>query len=184
MDSIQINRAPVLTLWAVVVAQRLGFERDEALTIGKALAGLTAHAKGTRLGIFEPTPEAVKELRSKQRTDAGVFPIAFMGRHVPVQLTEHGLRAVNKDKAIAPTAVTRYLSTKFANSLETVTQAMESLAGSQAPDRLAHEAFDLYMEFRPDVSAGKAGWGATGTLSLSLLEELKNQAPSKGKAPN
>jgi hypothetical protein len=29
--TISINRAPVLTLWAAVVAQRLGFNEDEAL---------------------------------------------------------------------------------------------------------------------------------------------------------
>jgi hypothetical protein len=52
--AIQINRAPVLTLWAAVVAEQLGFDRDEALTLGRALAGLTAHTKGVRLGIFEP----------------------------------------------------------------------------------------------------------------------------------
>lgn len=31
MDTITINRAPVPTLWAVVVAERLGFEHDESL---------------------------------------------------------------------------------------------------------------------------------------------------------
>jgi hypothetical protein len=61
---ITINRAPVLTLWAAVVAERLGLDRDEALTIGRALSGLTAHAKGVRLGIFEPTsPERIAEHR-------------------------------------------------------------------------------------------------------------------------
>jgi hypothetical protein len=30
-----INRAPVITAWAVIVAERLGFEREEALSIGK-----------------------------------------------------------------------------------------------------------------------------------------------------
>jgi uncharacterized glyoxalase superfamily protein PhnB len=30
--TISINRAPVLTLWAAVVAQRLGFDEDEALS--------------------------------------------------------------------------------------------------------------------------------------------------------
>jgi hypothetical protein len=34
--AVTINRAPVLTLWTAVVAQRLGFERDEALTFGRA----------------------------------------------------------------------------------------------------------------------------------------------------
>jgi len=36
---ISINRAPVLILWAAVVAQRLGFDEDEALTLGEAVAG-------------------------------------------------------------------------------------------------------------------------------------------------
>ena len=30
-----INRAPVMTAWATVVAERLGFGREEALSIGK-----------------------------------------------------------------------------------------------------------------------------------------------------
>ena len=44
--NILINRAPVLTLWATTVAERLGFDQDEALSLGKALAGLTAQSKG------------------------------------------------------------------------------------------------------------------------------------------
>ena len=47
---IEINRAPVLTLWAAVVAQRVGFEWDEALSLGKAVSGLTAQNKGRHLG--------------------------------------------------------------------------------------------------------------------------------------
>jgi hypothetical protein len=42
--NIVINRAPVSTLWAATVAERLGFARDEALSLGKAVAGLTAQA--------------------------------------------------------------------------------------------------------------------------------------------
>src|SRR5215207_4660316 len=38
-DKIRINRAPVLTLSAAVVAERLGFDRDTALTLGQAVAG-------------------------------------------------------------------------------------------------------------------------------------------------
>ncbi len=34
-SSVMINRAPVLTLWAAVVAEVLGFEQDEALTLGR-----------------------------------------------------------------------------------------------------------------------------------------------------
>ena len=56
---IEINRAPVLTLWAAVVAERLGFDWQEALTLGRAVAELNAYSKGKALGLFEPTPEAV-----------------------------------------------------------------------------------------------------------------------------
>jgi hypothetical protein len=61
--SLMINRAPVLTLWAAVVAERLGFERNEALTLGRAVAGLNAYAKGKALGIFSPTPDEVRKKR-------------------------------------------------------------------------------------------------------------------------
>ena len=50
---IKINRAPVLTLWATIVAERMGYKNDEALTFGKAVAGLNAQSKGKRLGIYE-----------------------------------------------------------------------------------------------------------------------------------
>lgn len=30
-----INRAPLMTAWATIVAERLGFEREEALSIGR-----------------------------------------------------------------------------------------------------------------------------------------------------
>jgi hypothetical protein len=53
---IKINRTPVLTLWAAVVAERLGFDRPTALTLGQAVAGLNAYAKGVSLGIIEPRP--------------------------------------------------------------------------------------------------------------------------------
>jgi hypothetical protein len=29
---VKVNRGPILTLWAAIVAQRLGFTRDEALS--------------------------------------------------------------------------------------------------------------------------------------------------------
>ena len=58
---VMVNRAPVLTLWAAVVAEVLGFDHDEALTLGQAVAGLNAYSKGVSLGLFQPTPTEVKE---------------------------------------------------------------------------------------------------------------------------
>lgn len=56
--TILINRAPVLTLWAAVVAQRLGIRCDESLSLGKPLAGLGYHRSviaervGPKLGVL------------------------------------------------------------------------------------------------------------------------------------
>ena len=49
---VMIYRAPVLTLWAAVVAEILGFNYDEALTLGRAVAGLNAYSKGVALSLF------------------------------------------------------------------------------------------------------------------------------------
>src|ERR1700677_4858466 len=91
-SSISINRAPVLTLWAAVVAQRLGFNEDEALTLGKALAGLNAQAKGRKLGIFKPHEEKPATARKKDKNED--FWIEICGRPVPAKNTEEGIRAV------------------------------------------------------------------------------------------
>src|SRR5690242_13951489 len=105
---IRVNRAPVLTLWAAVVAERLGFERDEALTLGRALAGLAAHAKGVRLGLFEPSaPEEVRER----------LEVHLMGRTIPVVRTPEGLRALAKGQPTKPGSVERYLEGKFGDAL-------------------------------------------------------------------
>ena len=173
METLQINRAPVLTLWAAVVAERLGFDREEALTLGKAVAGLTAQSKGQRLGIFTPSPEAVRRQRAEKAKKAGVFPVALLGRAVPVLHTAEGVRAVGKDQApVEPASVEKYLKSKFGESLPVVRRAMEQLAQSRAPEQLAEEAFRLYEAFRPSVPAGESGWGAKGTLSLAKIYQL------------
>ena len=177
MDTVTINRAPVLTLWAAVVAERLGFERDEALTLGKAVAGLTAQSKGQRLGIFTPSPTALRAQRAEKARKAGVFPVALLGRAVPVLHTGEGLRAVGKDqKPVTPESVERYLTSKFGEALPTVRRAMEKLANSRAPETLADEGFRLYEAFRPGVPAGESGWGAKGTLSLARIVGLAEKA--------
>jgi hypothetical protein len=173
MDTFSVNRAPVLTLWAAVVAERLGFDRDEALTLGKAVAGLTAQSKGQRLGIFTPSPETVRQQRAAKAKAAGVFRVALMGRAVPVLHTGEGLRAAGKDqKPVTPASVEKYLELKFGDALPAVRRVMERLAKSRAADQLADEAFRLYEEFRPGVPVGESGWGAKGTLSLRKIEGL------------
>ena len=89
---IKINRTPVLTLWAAVVAERLGFDRrPTALTLGQAVAGLNAYAKGVSLGIIEPRPELVRE-RGDQLAEGERLHVDLLGRAVPVVRTDDGLR--------------------------------------------------------------------------------------------
>jgi hypothetical protein len=70
METLRINRAPVITLWAVVVAERLGMSRDTALTAGQTLAGLTAHSKRVRLGICAAPEGRPQELYERFRAEA------------------------------------------------------------------------------------------------------------------
>src|SRR5947199_5893244 len=94
--TLSINRAPVLTLWAAVVAERLGFDHDEALTLGKAVAGLNAQAKGRRLSIFKPHEEKPHKAREKEAGEK--FLVEVLGRTVPAVNTDEGIRATIKGK--------------------------------------------------------------------------------------
>jgi hypothetical protein len=96
--TIFINRAPVLTLWATVLAQRLGFDESEALSLGRAVAGLNAQAKGRRLGIFKPHEKKPKEAREKEQGER--FLIEVCGRTVPATNTEDGIRPVSRGQPI------------------------------------------------------------------------------------
>ncbi len=171
MAGFPINRAPVLTLWAAVVAQRLGFGRDEALTLGRAVAGLTAYRKGVRLGLFEPTPKEVREKREKLKPGARLT-IALLGCPVEVVHTAGGIRALAKGKPDTPAAVERYLAAKFGDHLDAARKAMTALARSRTPAQLAREGFRLYEQFRPSIPAGEAGWGAKGMLDLAKIRAL------------
>ena len=113
---IKINRAPVLTLWAAVVAERLGFDRPTALTLGQAVAGLSAYAKGVSLGIIEPRPELVRE-RGDRLAEDDRLHVDLLGRAVPVVRTDDGLRAVSKGKPGNPAQIERYLAGKFGERL-------------------------------------------------------------------
>jgi len=150
------------------VAERLGFTRDEALTLGRAVAGLNAYSKGVSLGLIHPAPEAVREQRKKLRKGK-TLTVALLGRAVPVVQTPDGLRALTKDKPHDPVAVTRYLDGKFGDALPEVRTAMATLARALPPKELAARACSLYEQFRPAVPTGTRGWGAKGALDLERV---------------
>ncbi|MHA2315883.1 MAG: hypothetical protein ACXACF_11515 [Candidatus Hermodarchaeia archaeon] len=152
-DTILINRAPVLTLWAAVVAERLGFAWEEALSLGKAVR-----------------PEKVKEARERKRGEE--FWVQLCGRSVPAKNTAEGVRAVTGTTPVGPQSVQRYLSQKFGEGLELVRNTMKELATAFEPQDLAGQAFSLYEMFRPEIPRGRKGWGAKGVLDLDLIRSL------------
>jgi hypothetical protein len=169
---IKINRAPVLTLWAAVVAERLGYDEEAALTLGKAVAGLNAQSKGRRLGIYEEKSEEEKKEEKKKEKPVKTEFIEILGRDVPAVKTPKGLRAAIKGEAIHAGSVETYLKQKFKDDLDDVRSAMEKLAKGYTPKQLEKQAYDLYEKFRPEIPEGKKGWGAKGELDLDYIRSL------------
>jgi hypothetical protein len=172
-QKIKINRAPVLTLWGAVVAERLGYDPQEALTLGRSVAGLNAQSKGRRLGIYEEPKEEEGENKAPPREPENLTYVEVLGRKVPAVKTEKGIRAVENGKPIHPESVQRYLEGKFKNDYNSVRAAMQELAGSYDTDELSKKAFRLYEAFRPEVPEGSRGWGAQGELDLERLRKLE-----------
>jgi hypothetical protein len=179
---ITINRAPVLTLWAAMVAERLGYDRDEAVTLGRALAGLNAASKARSLGITrsgEPIAagaEAAKKPEAAKPRLRSPHEVALMGRHIPVVKTPAGTRATSDARAIDPASVHRYLAKNFGDHLAPARAAMAKLAKSLEKDALDAHAFGLYEKFRPAVPKGVRGWGAKGVLDLNVVVALASRS--------
>ncbi|MCE5237821.1 hypothetical protein LLH23_04955 [bacterium] len=171
-ETVTVNRAPVLTLWAAVVAKRMGYDWDAALTLGKAVSGLNAQTKGRMLGIFGD-PKAPERGGPPRKTGLGEDGwVEVCCRPVPIKHTPSGIRAVVKDKAISPASVEKYLAGKFGAALPAVREAMGELASAFEPEDLAEVSYGLYEEFRPRIASGQRGWGQPGELSLSLIRSL------------
>lgn len=173
--TVTINRAPVLTLWAAVVAERLGYDREEALTLGQAVAGMNAAAKARAIGKFEPPskPAAAKKVAAPKSGER--LEIELCNRRVPAVHTPDGVRALNKGTPAAPASVQRYLEGKFGEALEDAREAMTTLARALPKDELEATAFALYEAFRPSIPRGTRGWGAKGVLDLARIHALASK---------
>ncbi|NOG71909.1 hypothetical protein [Roseicella sp. DB1501] len=163
-SSIKINRAPVLTLWAAVVAERLGHPPETALSLASAVAGTAAHAKARRLGIAEASREAQPAPAEES--------VQLLGRAIRLAHDEDGVVLAAGDGRPAPAAPVRaYVERAFGRHLPAVRQAMEALAARHAPEELNRIGFRLYEHFRPEVPADIRGWGARGVLELGRIRE-------------
>ena len=167
---IRVNRAPVLTLWATVVAERLGYPPETALTLGRFVAGSSARAKARRLGISDEKQDAEErharaaELRPRRQT------VQLLGRDIPVLAADDGtLRAEDDGKPASAKSVQSYIARAFGDRLAEVRAAIEALAASLPSEELNRVGFRLYERFRPDVPEGAQGGGAKGELRVERI---------------
>jgi len=169
---VQINRAPVLTLWAATVAERTGHPWESALTLGKAVAGLNAQAKGRSLGLYTARQPEETAGSPKKKPAADLEWITVCGRPVPARKTARCVRAVDGDAVIEPGSVQKYLEKAFGEKLEEVRSAMKDLAHAYSARELESRSYGFYERFRPVVSSGVGGWGQKGELDLELFKAL------------
>lgn len=173
MSSIIINRAPVLTLWAAVVAERLGHPAETALTLGRAVAGFAARVKARSLGREEHKADRNGET-TRQRVEAVTKPAFLLGKEIRLLPNEDGeLRAAEGDQPSDPVAVRRYLTKAFGDHLADVRSAMEELAGRYEPAELNRVGFRLYETFRPEVPPGNEGWAKKAVLDTDKIREAR-----------
>ncbi len=159
---IRVNRAPVLTLWAAVVAETLGYPPETALSLASAVAGTAARAKARRLGLAKD--RAPEGPLAPRRT------VRLLGRDIPVTEVDGQLMAAERGGTPAmPGAVAASLTRAFGDRQAEVRAAMQALAAGLAPEALNRTGFRLYEAFRPEVPPDVSGWGAKAELSLARI---------------
>jgi hypothetical protein len=164
---IEVGRRPVLILWGTIVAERLGFERDEALTLGRAVARLggrtvNASAEGVKHARIA---EIRAGLRLGQTAD-----FSLLGRVVCIARVPEGLRALVNNRPIDPASVELYLGEKFGEEIDTVAAAMIGLAETLPALVLAECASDLFEQFQPEASG----------LDIERISALAQSDPGDG----
>jgi hypothetical protein len=166
---LEINRAPVLTLWAAIVAERLGHPADTAFTLGRAVAGSAARVKARNIGREERKADRDTD-RPGLRPDHVTAPAVLLGKTIWLLPTTDGeLRAADGEQPADPAAVQRYLAKAFSDHLDEVRQAMDELASHYEAAELNRIGFRLYEKFRPDVPYGNEGWGKRAVLDVEMI---------------
>jgi hypothetical protein len=165
---VRVNRAPVLTLRAAVVAERMGHPADTAFSLASFVAGTAARAKARRLGIAEEHDRAKDTVPSEPRATT-----KLLGKDVPLTDDADGvvLADAGDGKPSRSAPVKAYVAKAFGSRLDEVRAAMEALAAHFEPEELNRIGFRLYERFRPDAPTDVRGRGAKGELDLDRISK-------------
>ncbi|KAG5342547.1 hypothetical protein C0989_000675 [Termitomyces sp. Mn162] len=185
----EVNRAPIMTLWAMTVAERLGFRREEALSIASVYTEMNAMTKGVSLGIYQNRKEQGREAVK----GGSQSYIEFMGRRMWVSVSRYSQhtshqstrplyrtqmqqwRALSDGAPVEPSSAFSYVSRAFRQTTPYITGALKLLANSFDVEELNGLAWGLYAEFRPTVNR----WGARSEVKCSTILDLRK----KGSEP-
>ncbi|OBZ70197.1 hypothetical protein A0H81_09990 [Grifola frondosa] len=160
-----INRAPIMTAWAFVVAERLGFQREEALSVASVYTEMNAITKGVSLGIFE---EGKNKGMEASRHGAQPY-VELMGRRPLYQTASSHWRALSAGAPVPPTPAFSYITRALRQTTPHILGALRLLAASYPPAELNSRGFALYADFRPSVE----GWGKRGEVHCSRILALR-----------
>jgi len=172
-----VNRAPVMTAWATVVAEKLSFGREEALSIAAAYTEMNAISKGVSIGVFDRAKGKGVELQQGQAQPY----VDLMGRRIALYESQSSQwRALVKGEPIDPATGYSYMARSFRQTLPFVMGAMRLLADSYTPQHLNEHGFGIYADFRPEVD----GWGKRAEVRCDKILSLrKPRAPQIESKP-
>ncbi|KZT35553.1 hypothetical protein SISSUDRAFT_1131050 [Sistotremastrum suecicum HHB10207 ss-3] len=163
--STHVNRAPIMTAWSMIVAEKLGFKREEALSIASVYTELNAISRGVASGIFDS-----KKADGMEAKSLGSQPyVELMGRR-PLFMTQSSQwRALSKGDPVPPSTAFSYVSRSLRQTAPYVIGAMRLLAETYSPRELNEKGFGIYAEFRPAVT----DWGARSEVRCKDILALR-----------
>ncbi|KAG9040204.1 hypothetical protein FRB95_000133 [Tulasnella sp. JGI-2019a] len=201
--STHVNRAPVMTAWATVVAECLGFKREEALSIASVYTELNATSKGISIGVFDESKnrdhvagstQPFVELMGRKwvqspppQTSTRLMPttcsasLLISYNRIPVLETETGeWRGIVKGCPVDPKSPFGYIQRSFRQTLPWVMGSMRLLAKSfQEATELNKRGYGLYCDFRPE----NPGWGKKAEMRMENILKLRSGNTTQTPAP-
>ncbi|VDC07287.1 unnamed protein product [Peniophora sp. CBMAI 1063] len=172
-----VNRAPIMMAWSCIVAERIGFAREEALSIASVYTEMNAITRGLSLGIYDKTSAEVVEA-----SPHGTQPYAeVMGRRIPLYKTSEGSwRALNKDsKPASPATAFSYISRSLKQNTSEIVGSLRLLAQSHTAEHINRVGWSLYAEFRPEAN----GWGKRGRVDCDVILGLRPRSGAEEARP-
>ncbi|KAJ3987298.1 hypothetical protein F5890DRAFT_1472383 [Lentinula detonsa] len=164
-----VNRAPLMTAWATVVAERIGFQREEALSIASSYTEMNALSKGVSLGIYKDGKQ-----KGLEAVKGGTQPyVDLMGRRPLYQIRSDRWRALHNGSPTKPSTAYSYISSSLRQTMPYIIGALRLLANSFTAQEINQKAWGLYIQFRP---AGE-GWGERSEVRCSTILALKKTLP-------